>query len=80
MSDTYNKITATEVILKYDKVIAEVNALKAYLSCFEREWDIPLDGYKQGCDYDITNISLSKHSFEDTIRLLIPELVGEVKG
>lgn len=79
MSDAYNKITATEVILKYEKVIAEVNALKSYLACFEREWDVPLDGYKQACDYDATNISLSKNSFEETIRLIMPELVGEVK-
>lgn len=79
MSDTYNKITATEVILKYEKVIAEVNALKSYLACFEREWDIPLDDYKRGCDYDVTNISMSKSSFEETIKLIMPELVGEVK-
>ena len=79
MADNYNKITSSEVVLKYEKVIAEINALKAYLACFEREWDVPLDGYKHACDYDVTSISLSKKSFEETIELIMPQLVGEVK-
>lgn len=80
MSDNYNKITATEVILKYEKVISEVKALKAYLACFEREWDIPLDDYKQACDYDTTNITMSKNYFEETIKLIMPQLVGDMKN
>lgn len=71
MSD-YNKITTTEVLLKYDKVISEVNALKSYLACFEREWDVPMDGYKYGCDYDAKCLASERDSFRQLVEATMP--------
>ena len=65
--DNYNRITTTEVILKYEKVISEVRALRAYLMCFEREWDVPLDGYRYGCDVTTKSFEFEKNSFKDMI-------------
>lgn len=80
MSDNYNKITATEVILKYEKVIFEINALKSYLECFERQWGVSLDTHKRICIVDLSDINLSKHTFEETIKNIMPQLVGDIKN
>jgi len=42
MRDHHNAITSTEVEMKFDKVMAEIQALENYVACFEREWGVDL--------------------------------------
>ncbi len=42
MRVNHNAITTTEVEMKFDKVMSEVQALESYLGCFEREWGMDM--------------------------------------
>lgn len=46
MREHHNAITTTEVEMKFDKVMAEIQALENYISCFEREWLITFPGIR----------------------------------
>lgn len=40
-----NKITKTEVLDKIDAVKIQCEAIRAYMKCFEREWNFPTEYY-----------------------------------